>query len=247
MLNRISTDSFNWILLIGVSLLFIELIFFKSGLVFALFFLGFITYIGKKNYHHLLGKILFWLGIISIFFNVISMIAIRFFVIAAIVLFFIHYKRSKEEPEVIKPSMSSNYANMSLLSSDEPLIKRKSLFQNTFFGNLETSETPYQWKDINIHGGIGDRVIDLSNTVLPDEPIISIRHMIGNITIYVPYEVEVHIHHSSVIGRATFFGRRHRSLMNEILIYETENYRENVPRVKIITSLLSGDIEVKRV
>lgn len=243
MFNRISTNTFNWILLIGAALLIIELIFFKSGLVFSLFFLGFITYIGKQRYDRTFGKILFWIGIISIFFNIINMIAIRFFVIAAIVLFFIQYKRSKEDPEMIRPFVVSRSAD----DKKEPLIRKKPLFKNTFFGNLETSETPYQWQDINIHGGIGDRLIDLSNTVLPDEPVISIRHLVGNITIYVPYEVEVHIHHSSVIGRATFFGQRHRSLMNEIFIYETENYRENTPRVKIISSLLSGDLEVKRI
>lgn len=243
MLDRISTNSLNWILLIGVALLFIELIFFKSGLVFSLFFLSFLVYIGKKKYHRTLGKIIFWIGIVSIFFNVINMIAIRFVVIAAVILFFIHYRRSQNEPEIIKPVMDEYAATYHANS----MIKMKPLFQNKFFGNLETSEIPYQWQDINIHGGIGDRIIDLSNTVLPDDPVISIRHLIGNITIFVPYEVEVRIHHSSVIGRANFFEHRHRSLMNKTCIYETENYRENTPRVKIITSLLSGDIEVKRI
>lgn len=115
------------------------------------------------------------------------------------------------------------------------------------FGDQSTTEHAYYWQDINIHGAFGDRVIDLSNTVLPeDTAVISIRHLIGNIEIHVPYEVGVSIHHSSIFGRAHILGE-HRNLMNQSLSYQTEGYTATYPRVKIITSLLSGDIEVKRI
>lgn len=91
-------------------------------------------------------------------------------------------------------------------------------------------------------------LLDLSNTVLPnDTAVISIRHVIGNIEIYVPYEVEVSIHHSSVFGKAHILGKHHLKLMNKSIHYQTANYDTAYPRVKIITSLFSGDIEVKRI
>lgn len=77
--------------------------------------------------------------------------------------------------------------------------------------------------------------------------VISIRHMVGNIQVYVPYEVEVSIHHSSVFGRAHIFDKHHWNLMNKSLLYQTKAYDTNFPRVKIVTSVLSGDIEVKRI
>src|SRR5699024_42966 len=112
----------------------------------------------------------------------------------------------------------------------------------------KTSDTAYQWRDIHIHGAFGARVIDLSNTVLPNETaVISIRHLMCYIEIYVPYEVEVSIQHSSIFVRTHIFGEHHWNLVNKTLFYQTENYDQATPRVKIVTSILSGDIEVKRI
>ena len=102
----------------------------------------------------------------------------------------------------------------------------------------DTEETAYEWQDINIHGGIGDRIIDLSNTVLPeDTAVISIRHLVGNIVIYVPYEVEIMIHHSAIFGRSYILNEYIHNLMNQIISYKTKNYDTTYPRVKIITSI----------
>lgn len=134
------------------------------------------------------------------------------------------------------------------MKDEEPLVQVDNLFNERFFDDFRTEETAYQWKDVNMHGIYGDRVIDLSNTVLPyDTAIISIRHLVGNIEIYVPYEVEVSIHHSSIFGRASIFGEYHGRLMNKSLHYETKKYNTAHQRVKIVTSLFSGDIEVKRI
>ncbi|ADU31356.1 cell wall-active antibiotics response protein LiaF [Evansella cellulosilytica] len=243
MFQRFSTNTLSLLLLIGVALLFIELFFFNSGLVFTLIFFSFLIFIGRKQYESTFGKILFGFGCIVLFFTVLNMFAFRFLAIALVILFFIHYQKSKEEPEYLSPQFGDENIN----ALPEPIVKVEPLFQNKFFGNQQTSESPYQWRDINIHGGVGDRVIDLSNTVLPEDAVISIRHIVGNIKIYVPYEVEVHVHHSSLLGRATIFHKRHTKLFNESISYYTEGYGVNTPRVKIVTSVVSGDIEVKRI
>lgn len=243
MFKRLSTDTVNTILIIGFILLLIEIAFFNGGLIFSVFFSGLLTYIGWKSYGRLWAKIFFWVGTISLMIAILNMIAVRFLLLAGIVLFFMNYYRSKNDPERITPQLFPEEESM----DQEPLIKVDPLFRLKFFGDQKTSESVYQWRDINIHGGYGNRIIDLSNTVLPDEAIISIRHFVGNIEIYIPYEVEVSILHSSIIGRANILGNEQVKLLNQSFLYQTENYERNKPRVKIITSILSGNIEVKRI
>lgn len=243
MFRRLSTDTLNWILVIGVVLFIIEFVFFGGGMIISALFCGIFIYVGWKRFYQLWGKIFFWIGVIGLAFAVFNMMAVRFFIIAFIVLFFIDYSRSKKEAERIEPRISTDTNPV-----QENIVQTNPLFNHKLFGNQQTDDHAYPWNDINIHGVYGDRQIDLSNTVLPDDTaVISIRHIIGNIEIYVPYEVEVSIHHSSVFGRAHIFGTHHLKLMNQSLLYRTEKYDSHYPRIKIITTVLSGDIEVKRI
>ncbi|HEY4601847.1 MAG TPA: cell wall-active antibiotics response protein LiaF [Cerasibacillus sp.] len=241
MFQRLSTDIFNWILIIGVILLIIEMSFFHGGMIVPALFSGAMVYFGWKNFSQLWGKVIFWIGLMTLFFELLNMLAVRFLIIVGILLFIYHYIIRKDDVTYIKPEPEER-------DSDELLLKIEPLFDHQFFGEQRTSETPYKWRDINIHSAFGDRVIDLSNTFLPDDTaVISIRHLVGNIEIYVPYEVEVSIHHSSVFGRVNIFDYHHRKLVNQTIAYETEGYQTSYPRVKIITSVISGDIEVRRI
>src|SRR5699024_9587478 len=198
MFRRLSTDTLNWIIIIGVLLLILEIAFFSGGLIFSALFSGVLIYVGWKHFDQVWGKVLFWVGIISIVFSILNMMAVRFVIIAGIVLFIVHYSKSKDDAKRIEPVISEDVEQPS-----EPILKVKPLFHHKYYGDDKTPNTAYSWSDINIHGGLGDRIIDLSNTVLPDDTaVISIRHLLGNIEIYVPYEVEVQIHHSALFGRA---------------------------------------------
>ncbi|WP_077327936.1 cell wall-active antibiotics response protein LiaF [Virgibacillus siamensis] len=243
MFHRLSTDTLNWIFIIGVILFVIEIAFFHGGMIVSALFSGFFIYIGWKHFTKLWGKIFFWLGLISLVFSVLNMLAVRFLIVAAIVLFLVNYSKSKQESDIIKPSLPGPD-----IVNEQPTVQITPLFGHKLFGDQQTTDTVYQWRDVNIHGAFGDRTIDLSNTVLPnDTAVISIRHVLGNITIFVPYEVEVSIHHSAVFGRAHILGNHHRKLMNQSLFYQTEQYDHASSRVKIVTSQFSGDIEVKRI
>ncbi|MUV36842.1 Protein LiaF [Lentibacillus sp. JNUCC-1] len=243
MFHRLTTDTLNWILIIGVVLFVIEIAFFHGGMIFSALFAGVFIYIGWKHYHELWGKIIFWLGTVGLLLSVLNMLAVRFFIIAAVIFFFVQYSKSKKEGAHVKPILPGHQEVIT-----DPLVKVETLFDHRVFDDQKTAETAYQWRDINIHGAFGDRVIDLSNTVLPeDTAIISIRHIVGNITIYVPYEVDVSIHHSSVFGRAHILGKHHLNLMNQSFHYQTPGYDQARTRVKVVTSILSGDIEVTRI
>lgn len=243
-LHRLSTDHLNWIIVIGVILFLLEFVFFSGGLIFSALFAGILMYFGWKNFRQSWGKVIFWIALIIIIFSILNMIAVRFLILVAIIIFVINYIKTREETVTIKPKF--------LVHDDENrefLYRITPLFKNRFFGTEETEDTAYTWRDINIHSGFGNRIIDLSNTVLLDDTaVISIRHILGNIEVYVPYEVEVSIHHSSLYGKAFILGNPSEQLMNQTLSYQTEGYNQkNVPRVKIITSVISGDIEVKRI
>ncbi len=244
MFKRLPTDILNWIIIIGVLLFIIEISFFHGGLIISALFSGLLIYLGWKKFTKLWGKIVFWIGIISITFSILNMMAVRFLILADIALFVFHYIKSKKETEQIKPLLAT------LAEESEPVTKIRvtPIFDWRLFDDQKTVDRAYAWRDVNIHGVFGDRVIDLSNTVLPDDTaVISIRNLIGNIEIYVPYEVEVCIHHSAVFGRAAILGKYQDKLMNETLSYQTMHYDQARRRVKIITSILSGDIEVKRI
>ena len=244
MLKKISTDTINWIVIIGVILLIIEIAFFDGGAIGSAIFSGILAFIGWKNYSKMWGKVLFWVGLIWLIFAILNMIAVRFLILAFLVLLLIDYTKSKQDPKFIEPTVYIEQNN----ENKEPVIRLHPLLRQILYGDESTSENAYEWNDINIHGGIGDRVIDLSNTVLPnDTAVVSIRHFVGNIKIYVPYEVEIMVHHSAIFGRAYILNEYHPQLMNQVLSYQTENYESTYPRIKIITSVISGNIEVKRI
>ncbi|MBB6454069.1 lia operon protein LiaF [Salirhabdus euzebyi] len=243
MFQRLSTDTFNLIILIAFALFAIEVIFFNGWLIFSFLFTSLIMYIGWKNFSDSWGKILFLIGAIVLFFTILNMMAVRFLLVVLIFLFFRHYQRMKNHPDTYSP----HFVKPDSDDEQEPLIQIKPLFDQRMFGDQTTPNTAYEWRDINIHGGFGDRILDLGNTVLPDQSVVSIRHFIGNIIIYVPYEVEVSVHHSSIFGRAYILGEQDLKLFNQSIAYRTEGYETNYPRVKMVTSILSGDIEVRRI
>lgn len=244
MLKWFSTNIFNWIILTGVVLFLLEILFFNKGLLGTAIFFGIITYVGWRYYTHLWGKLLFWISLITLFFTLINTIAIRFIAVITIVLFIIDYFKSKNHEQTIVPTIYLDQETR----ADEVIIEMNPLFKQVVYGDQQTSNTSYEWNDINIHGGIGNRLIDLSHTVLPnDTAVISIRHTVGNIVIYIPYETEFMLHHSAIYGKAFILHRQYGKLLNQQLSFKTKDYDSKYPRIKIITSVFSGDIEVRRI
>src|SRR5690625_2648633 len=151
--DRLTTDRLNWILIIGVILFIIEIAFFQGGMIFSALFCGCMIYVGKKYFDHLWGKIVFWIGVIGFIFAILNTLAVRFLLVAIIVSFIIDYSKSKKEAVVIKPRFSVNEEGMS-----DAVISVKPLFKHKIFGDQFTDDAAYQWRDVNIHGGVGDRI-----------------------------------------------------------------------------------------
>ena len=112
----------------------------------------------------------------------------------------------------------------------------------------KTPSGVYEWNDINIQSGIGDTIIDLSYTVLPKgETVIFIRNIIGNIHIQIPYEIEVSVNHSCIVGSTTVFENHQSRIFNQVFHLKTSGYESAEQKVKIFSSLLVGNIEVTRI
>lgn len=244
MLNNVKTEHFNWLLLISILLLLIEISLFNGGFVFFLFISIICIYIGRKRMPKDSGKFWFWLGIIILIITIINMSTFRILLIALLIYIVIGFRKSKITPNHIQPQIVVEELEI----QEEPILKRENLFKNYLFGLQKTPEHVYEWNDINIVSGIGDTIIDLSNTVLPQgESVIAIRHFIGKVQILVPYEVEVSILHSVIAGRATIFQHEEMKPFNQTLSFHTPDYEFAQQKIKIVTSIISGDLEVKRI
>ncbi|MGG3800776.1 cell wall-active antibiotics response protein LiaF [Metabacillus fastidiosus] len=243
MFKKFKTDYINWFFLIGLAVLLLEVLFFNGGLIAAIVIAVGCIYYGRKWSGRTMGKALLWFGWIWLVITILNMMTFKYFLIAIILYFIIEYYQSKKNPNYIKPEI----IEVEHSDSSEPLIKRRSLFENKFFSNQKTPDHVYEWNDVNIQVGVGNTIVDLSNTVLSkEEAVISIRHFIGNVQILVPYEVGVTVNHSVLIGSAKIFQQKESKLVNEAIIFQTPDYEESGHKVKIITSMLTGDLEVKR-
>lgn len=242
MLKKAKSDYTGWLVIIGVVVLLLEILFFNSGLIFSLLFSGGLIYLGRRKAGKKSGKLFFIIGIIFLLFSIFHMITFRFLLLAILLHLIIQYAQTKKHPNKISLEIKEEQPQT------ENLIQSKPLFENILFGQQKTPDGIYEWNDINIQSGIGDTIIDLSYTVLPKgETVIFIRNIFGNIQIQVPYEVEVSVHHSCIVGSTTVFDNHQAQVFNQSFHLKTAGYDQAEQRVKIFTSLLVGNLEVSRI
>ncbi|RLQ93082.1 cell wall-active antibiotics response protein LiaF [Falsibacillus albus] len=245
MMDKLKGDGLSWIILIGILLLVFELSFHNGDAIFSLLVAGGLIYLGKKKKDNGNKRnLFFWIGIIILIVTIFNLVTFRLLIIAIIGYAVIQFAKSKQEPKVIKPKINLEKKPR----SNEAIYIKTPYFKNQWFGSQATVDHPFEWEDINIQAGVGDTIIDLSNTVLPNgEAVIFIKNLIGNIKILVPYETEISIRHSVVAGASTIFQHQEHSSFNHTVHFQTEGYEQAEQKVKVITSLLVGNIEVKRV
>lgn len=249
MLRNMNSDYVNWIILIGILLLLLEILFFNGGLIVTFLLSIGCIFLGRRWRPRFIGKSLYWIGWIWLVITVLNMMTFRYFICVLLIYAVVQFFQTQKEPKRIKPGVKEPSGELEKNEpANEPVTHQKKIFENKFFTNQKSPETAYEWNDINIQVGVGNTVIDLSDTVLPnEEAIISIRSLVGNVQILVPYEVEVHINHSVMIGDVSVFQDFKQKVVNETLVYETPQYRQGEQRVKLITSAISGKLEVKRI
>jgi lia operon protein LiaF len=244
MFKNTKNDYIGWLVIIGAIILVMEILFFNSGLIFSLFISGGMIYLGRKRAGKKKGKILFIGGIIFLVLSLLNMMTFKFLLVAILLHFFIQFLNAKKKPKKI----SLEITEIEPTSHEETMIKSEPLFENIVLGQQKTPLGAYEWNDVNIQAGIGDTIIDLSFTMLPKgETVIFIRNLIGNIQILVPYDIDVSVQHSCIMGSTTVFEHHDSKLFNRVLHLKTPGYETAEHKVKIFTSLMVGNLEVSRI
>lgn len=243
MFRKIKNNYLTWLIITGSLILVLEILFFNKGIIFALFASASLIYLGRRRAGKKRRKWLFFIGVIMFVGSILNMIVFKFFLLAILLHLFIQFVDAKKRPGKIALILKSPE-----YTTGEPLIKSKPLFENVLLGHQRTPNGVYEWNDINIQAAVGDTMIDLSYTMLPQgETVIFIRNIIGNIQILVPYEIEISIHHTVIAGSTAVFGHREDKMFNQVFNLKTAGYEEAGQKVKVFTSLVVGNLEVSRI
>ncbi|CAK8582165.1 cell wall-active antibiotics response protein LiaF [Priestia megaterium] len=236
------TESLMFIFICSLFVLFIEIMFFHSGLIFSVLIAGAFMYIGRKKMRRKLGRILFWIGVIGLVLNIFNTVAFKFLIIALFLYFLLRFIQSRKHPVEFRPTDEFTQ------QPNQSLVQVRPVLTNKLLGSQRTEDSVYEWDDINIQSVWGDIVVDLSNTVLPKgDAVIFIRQVFGNIKVLIPYETEVSVNHSKLAGNVTVFGHQRGFSFNENLSIKTEGFDQSAHRVKIVTTVVIGDLEVQRI
>jgi lia operon protein LiaF len=59
--------------------------------------------------------------------------------------------------------------------------------------------------------------------------------------------MEVSVHSSMVVGTYEIFDQVNERVLNESIVYQTADYAKAEQKLKIVSSMFAGHIEVKRV
>lgn len=145
---------------------------------------------------------------------------------------------------------SSNKSTLDISIKPNPLesqayIQIDPYFKNKLIGEYRHFQQNYAIEDINLQTGFGDVSIDLSDTIIPQgETVILIRGMIGNIYLNVPSDIDMSVQMSLLCGKMDLL-KDSKTAFNLTQKYQSVDYKNSSRKIKIVVSLLVGDIEVK--
>lgn len=116
--------------------------------------------------------------------------------------------------------------------------------KHSLIGNLFLTGSRWELQDMNVWHGIGDVKIDLSRAYIRDgETIIIINGWIGDVDIYVPYDLDISLTANVNFGDIDVFGNKQGGI-NRSMTLSTSGYQDSGKRVRLVVSLLIGDIDV---
>lgn len=117
--------------------------------------------------------------------------------------------------------------------------------RSALIGDFHLTSGRFELKNLNIWHGIGDVIIDLSRALIQEEEaFLVINGWVGGITIYVPVDLPVFVSAEVTVGDMEVFGHRQGGLNRQVVL-TAEHYDQAPRKVKIIVSLIVGDIDVK--
>jgi len=94
MFNRVLNEYSNALIIIGALLLVLEISFSGVGTIASVIISAVIIFFGWKNYPLLWGKFLFWIGIISLIFNILTLFVVRLILVALVAIAVLYYLKN---------------------------------------------------------------------------------------------------------------------------------------------------------
>ena len=244
MFKQLKDNYANWVYVVGGFLL-LEIFVFNPGLIFSLLVSIGMIYIAKKSLKGGAGKILFWIGLLLLIVSILNMVTVKIILLSILAYYIFQLFQKKNTTDIIKPIIRDKET---VTHTEEPILKKKEIFTNSFYNRNVTPDHVYEWNDINIQCGITNTTVDLSYTVLPEgETVIMIKNIVGDVKVYIPYDMEVSINHSILFGSYHIFREAEENVWNQNVSIRTADFDQAETRVKIFTSFIAGNLEVKRI
>lgn len=185
------------------------------------------------------------IGLTLIFFSLLNIPAVWFMLIFAII--FIGLTGLELSGLPLSNSPFQLRKKMMIVETMEPRNKNGRLEKQQLFGNKRLGSQIYEWDDINLTIASGDTIIDLGNTILPKgKNVIVLRKGFGRTRILVPHGIQIDILHEAFRGEF-HFQQYHYSLNAEEVKIHDMKYAESERKIKIISNVIMGDLEVIRV
>jgi lia operon protein LiaF len=117
--------------------------------------------------------------------------------------------------------------------------------QHSLIGSLDWTKARWELRNLTIWQGIGEVKMDLSRAVIPPgETILVIHGWIGDIDIYVPYDVTISLITTINVGSMNVFGHKEAGVQRSFS-FEPPGYHDAEKRVRIIVNLLVGELDIK--
>lgn len=117
--------------------------------------------------------------------------------------------------------------------------------RSSLFGDFHLTSGRFELRNLQIWNGVGDVKIDLSRAVLPEaEALLVIDGWVGDVTIYVPFDLSVSVTAEVTLGDIDALGHRQGGINRRVMV-KSRDYNSAVRRVNIIVSLIVGDIDVR--
>ncbi|WP_124058923.1 cell wall-active antibiotics response protein LiaF [Vaginisenegalia massiliensis] len=142
---------------------------------------------------------------------------------------------------LLHPFAKQAYHGIQLI---EPQVGQKTLLKKQSLFEEETNTQAYPWDDINLVYFGGDSIIDLGNTILPNgESLIMVRKVFGRTRLIIPKEVGLKLNISVMAGQVKFENQDY-SLSGENFRWQSPDYQEANRSMRLMVSVVWGDVEV---
>ncbi|MBO9128330.1 cell wall-active antibiotics response protein LiaF [Bacillus sp. 165] len=186
------------------------------------------------------GNVFIIIGVLVVCISVFSSVAFQLVLVAIIGYVGYQLYISKQQPTMISVKIKESI-------KEKSIVEEQPFMSNFLVGNHRIIDQIYELQDVNIRYGLGDVQIDFTMAMIPEgETVIVLHGLVGNIRLFIPYDVEVSLNTSVLFGNITMFGHQAGGF-NKNIVLKTEQYGEASRRIKIISSLLVGDTEVRYV